>query len=267
MFRFYPKQLLTAVNYVATVARSMKADEDAAKLNEMPNEKLSNHTIDSLTTLKEVCESNGLDTSASLIEDVFSIVTGTETWKPNRGVLQAQLNAVKDTVYAELRGHMFLRISKSDQQLYEQADPFGENVAANFSDAKYDIGEASKCLALNRSTACVTHLMRVLELGLNSLADQFQVPFTHVNWNQVIEQVENKIKAIDKDPNKPPTWKDDRKFYSEAANQFRFFKDSWRNYSMHVHDKYTPEEALIVYTSVKVFMEQIAKRLKQPSKT
>ncbi|MFN2513243.1 MAG: hypothetical protein ABR568_17700 [Pyrinomonadaceae bacterium] len=264
MFRFYPKKLLTAVNYVATVARSMKANDDNAILKEMPTEKLSNHALDSLNTLKEICKSNGLDTSASLIEDALGMVTATETWKPTRGILEAQLNAVRDTVYAEVRGHVFLRITKGDQQLYEQDDPFGEQVASNFSDAKYDIGEASKCLALNRGTACVTHLMRALELGLNSLANHFQVSFTHVNWNQVIEQIENKIKAIDKDPNKPTTWKDDRKFYSEAANQFRFFKDSWRNYSMHVHEKYTPEEALIVYTSVKVFMEQISKRLKQP---
>lgn len=264
MFRFYPKTLSTSLAYVISVATGLKTNEAPEKLKEFPTENKSYHAVDALNKLKKVCDESGLETSSSLIDDALDMVTASEKWTPLNGILEENLEMVRRTVHAELKGIIFLRINKSDQEYYQKESLFGDDVSANFPDAKYDVGEAGKCFALNRSTACVLHLMRVLELGLNSLANQFQVPFLHVNWNQVIEQIESKIKAIDKDPNRPATWKDDRKFYSEAANQFRYFKDSWRNYAMHIHDKYTPEEALIVFTSVKVFMEQIAKRLKQP---
>jgi hypothetical protein len=264
MFSFDPKQLATSLHYLTTVAYGLKNNEAPDKLNEFPDEAKSAHVINALKRLKTICDASGLDTSSRLIDDALGMVTATETWKPSNRVLEGRADGVYNTVLAELRGITFLRINKRDKDLFDKESLFGEDVAANFSHAKYDIAEASKCLALNRSTACVLHLMRVLEVGLNSLANQFQVVFTHTNWNQVIEQIESKIRDIDKDPNKPATWKEDRKFYSAAANQFRYFKDSWRNYAMHIHDKYTPEEALIVYTSVKVFMEQIAKRLKQP---
>ncbi|MDX6406019.1 MAG: hypothetical protein QOH70_3474 [Blastocatellia bacterium] len=264
MFSFDPKQLATSLHYLTTVSYGLKNNEAPEKLDELPEEAKAVHVINSLKGLKTVCDASGLDTSSRLIDDALRMVTATETWKPNNRVIEGRVDGVYATVLAELRGITFLRINKSDKDFFDNESLFGEEVAASFSHAKYDIAEAGKCLGLNRSTACVLHLMRVLEIGLNSLANQFQVPFAHVNWNEVIEQVEKKIKNIEKDPNKPATWKDDRKFYSEAANQFRYFKDSWRNYAMHIYDKYTPEEALIVYTSVKVFMEQIAKRLKQP---
>lgn len=264
MFRHYPKKLFTSLSYVESVKTGATHATAPNKRNELPTEERSAHAVKALNSLKASCESGGLDTSVRLIEDAINMVTPSEGWKPSNEILGQSLGGVVNTVKAELGGIIFLRINKSDQHYYEKESLFGDRVAENFSDAKYDITEAGKCLALNRSTACVLHLMRVLELGLNSLANHFQVPFTHVNWNQVIEQIESQIRIIDKDPNKPATWKDDRKFYSAAANQFRYFKDSWRNYAMHIHDKYTPEEALIVYTSVKVFMEQIAQKLTQP---
>ena len=47
---------------------------------------------------------------------------------------------------------------------------FGDDVARAFPSSKGDIDEAGKCLALDRGTACVFHLMRILEIGLQLLA-------------------------------------------------------------------------------------------------
>jgi len=265
MFRAYPKSLITNLSYLQVIVSTFsKGVDDSERLASNPTENEADHAITVVTRLKETCEGLGLETSASLLEDTLPIVTPTEEFQPRRKDIVQRLESVHNTIVAEIKKTIFLRINKSDQEYYEQDSLFGDVVESSFASAKYDIGEAGKCLALNRSTACVLHLMRVLELGLNSLAGHFQISFAHTNWNQVIEQIESKIRNIDKDPNKPQTWKDDRKFYSEAANQLRYFKDSWRNYAMHIHDKYTPEEALIVFTSVKVFMQQISKRLNEP---
>ena len=247
MFRYYPKKLVTGVTYLNSVVTGLSYTKIPDWHSKEPSESTLDHANTVLNSLKKVCDETGLETSSSLIEDAIHMITPTEKWAPTNDVLDENLVGVRKTIAAELRGVIFLRINKSDQRYYENESLFGADVEANFSDAKYDISEAGKCLALDRSTACVLHLMRVLELGLNSLANHFQVPFEHVNWDTVIGQVVTKIKTIADDPNRPATWREDRQFYSEVANQFRFFKDSWRNYAMHIHDKYTPEESLIIY--------------------
>jgi hypothetical protein len=54
-------------------------------------------------------------------------------------------------------------------------------------------------------------------------------------------------------------WKDKQKFYSEAASQFMFLKEAWRNYAMHVGDVYDEGKALSVLTHVRVVMQALAK--------
>jgi hypothetical protein len=136
-------------------------------------------------------------------------------------------------------------------------------VTAAFPSAEYEIKEASKCLALRRNTACVFHCMRVLEHGLCALAGQFDVPAGHKTWNELIEQIEKAIKEKAKE--KPASWKDDQQFYAEAASQFMHFKNAWRNYTAHLHFKYTEDEAEPIYRHVRDFMMHIAKRLKEPA--
>ena len=47
---------------------------------------------------------------------------------------------------------------------------------------------AGKCLALNRETAGVFHLMRVLQIGLYALADDLHVQNLRENWQNAIEK-------------------------------------------------------------------------------
>jgi hypothetical protein len=48
--------------------------------------------------------------------------------------------------------------------------------------------------------------------------------------------------SIEKDPNRPANWKDDREFYSQCASHFRVVKDAWRNYTAHAPGKYDEQE-------------------------
>jgi len=67
---------------------------------------------------------------------------------------------VQDVLILDARKRMF----------YNNARLFGDDVFAKFQSANDDIFEAGMCLALDRGTACVLHLMRVLEAGLGALA-------------------------------------------------------------------------------------------------
>lgn len=63
-------------------------------------------------------------------------------------------------------------------------------VFPSFPSTKYDVTEALKCYAFGRGTACVFHLMRVLERGLKVFADRFGIPSDHTNWHNIIEGIE-----------------------------------------------------------------------------
>jgi hypothetical protein len=124
-----------------------------------------------------------------------------------------------------------------------------------------DASEACKCYGLSRNTACVFHLMRVLEIGLGALAKHFNKPFDHANWETIINQIEKAISEIDKDPNRPPNWKDEREFWSQCSSHFRVIKDAWRNYTIHVRGKFDEQEALDMLGNVRGFMQKLSTRL------
>jgi hypothetical protein len=171
------------------------------------------------------------------------------------------LTEIDSRLKDELESIWFMLLTEKKAELYNGKDLFGSQVSQQFPSAVLEIEEAAKCLALGRGTATVFHCMRILEVGLNSFATALSVNFEHRNWENIINDLEAAIKRIPGDPSKPDDWKDLVHFYSEAAIQFRFFKDAWRNYSMHIHERYDPEYATIVFNSVKEFMRQLATRL------
>jgi hypothetical protein len=101
----------------------------------------------------------------------------------------------------------------------------------------------ASCYALSRYTACVFHLMRLLEYGLASLADSLAVPIANPNWHHVLQGCEGKIKDLIKHD---PDWKDNEQFYNAAALEFRHFQRALRNHTAHAKDMYsqaTPDQS------------------------
>jgi hypothetical protein len=166
-------------------------------------------------------------------------------------------------IHHDLDSYAFEAIPSDRVEYYEAKHLFGENVHERFFSTAYDVSEAGSCYALGRNTACVFHLMRVLEVGLNALAARFGVPSDHTNWGTMIDAIQKAIKNIDKDSARPDKWKDDREFYSQCTSHFDVVKDAWRNYTAHARGKYDPKEAQDMLRNVRGFMEKLATRLQE----
>jgi hypothetical protein len=164
-------------------------------------------------------------------------------------------------IHHDLDAFVFEAVPQERTQFYESNHLFGDEVHDKFFSTAYDLREAGNCYALGRNTACVFHLMRVLEIGLKALAKQFNVPSDHANWGNVIDGIEKAVRELDKDPARPANWKDDREFYSQCASHFVFVKDGWRNYTDHARGKYDEQEALDQLVNVRSFMQKLATRL------
>ena len=122
---------------------------------------------------------------------------------------------------------VYYALEPDKQHFVNKPDLFGENVANSFPSTVFDIEEAGKCLAFSRQTACVFHLMRVLEIGLYSLARAIRIQKIEENWHNAIEQIERAIRNL---PRGTPKEKEELAFYSDATAQLFSVKEAWRKF-------------------------------------
>jgi len=236
---------------------------------EGPDEALHPSLRTSLTThytqVSELCKNLELPASLAFCTQILTLLGSEHTAKGTW--LNTPTRAFVTSIQSELASRLFLYVPYQNAGLYQEPFAGWEQIHDAFPNAVYDVEEASKGLALERSTACVFHCMRALEHGLRVLAGVFSIPFEHKSWGEIIEPIEKAIRDISKKKNKPANWKDDEQFYSGAASQFMHFKNAWRNYTAHVGFKYTETEAEAIYRHVREFMAHLAKRLKEPAAT
>jgi hypothetical protein len=146
---------------------------------------------------------------------------------------------------------------------------FWKNIVDAFPHAFADIDDAAFCYALERDTACVFHLMRVVEHGLRALAKKLKVtltdkgkriPIEYATWQKVIEAINSNIEVAHKLPQSTKR-AEQLEFYSDLADHCSYMKDVWRNNLAHTRKRYIREEALLTIRRVFGFMDLLAKRL------
>jgi hypothetical protein len=169
------------------------------------------------------------------------------------GAASRATNDVISTIYMETKAKLFFAMSLPDTELYDQKEPiFGELVERKFPEASEDISEAGKCLALDRSTAAVFHMMRVMEIGTQKFGRKLGVKLaTEKNWQNIIDELNKAIKALD--PKAPET-----RAYAEASAHLFNVKLCWRNPVMHPKQTYGTDEARAIFAAVKNFMSDLA---------
>jgi hypothetical protein len=176
--------------------------------------------------------------------------------------LRRAISSTHDMLVAELSSQLMLIVPYPDDALFIGTGPaFGDDVYKAFPSARFDIDEASKCLALDRSTACVLHLMRSLESGMNVLAKTLHIPFAHANWEQVLNKIPIRIKEIENAKRKPKGWRELRQFYAEAGTHLSLVKDAFRNWAMHIHKTYDPVTAKELFQHSKAFLRHLSSQL------
>jgi hypothetical protein len=157
----------------------------------------------------------------------------------------------------ELEDRTFLVIPPEYTELYR--DPlaaFGKDTIDAFPLVAEDISEAGKCLALNRTTAAVFHLMRAMESAVQAICIKLEISNPEREWGKLLSDIEDKIKKMRKSPT--------RDAWSETHVHLYHVKQAWRNKTMHPKQTYKFEEAKGVFDAVKVFMLALSKRLSEP---
>jgi hypothetical protein len=225
-------------------------------------ETIKEHCPDSLIAIIEHCQSIGLTEVIPHIKRMLEIFEG-QFGGYNCTRLAYDLQQLQWRVVDELSNALFMRVPKDAADYYDKPSLFGQQVADNFSDATYDISEAGSCYATDRYTACVMHLMRSLEVALDTVGLGVGISNAVIeaqnSWERLLERIRKQIEANDKSGDS--TWPPKRQFFVDMQAHLFAVKNAWRNPSMHLEKKYNEKEALRIYNAVKDFMEHLATHL------
>ena len=212
-----------------------------------------------LAFLSNECKDLGL---TQTLKTVNRAAKHLSTPTPSYGEFQAICSEIIGRLYDELEEvHLMALTAKEANYYAEWWEGWVEEVMEKFPSAITDIEEASKCLACNRGTATVFHLMRVMELGLQVTAKALGIPYAP-SWESYLGQIKTKLDANWKE--KSPEWKEEEPFFREVHSFLHAVKLAWRNPTMHIVKHYTPEMAEDVYNAVRGFMRHLATRLSEP---
>src|SRR5580658_9536619 len=137
------------------------------------------------------CEKLKLRTSIAVADEFISLADG----MTSKGLVQG-LRQLESVIRNEMKGHLFFFVD--EPQFYKQRQPFGARVAVWFPELEYDITEAGNCIAFDLATACVFHLMRVMEVGVQRLGTRLGVPLANeLNWQVILDLINKAIKSRD----------------------------------------------------------------------
>lgn len=138
-------------------------------------------------------------------------------------------------------------------------------VIDSFPSAVSDVFAAVDCWALGHGTAAVFHSMRVLECGVHALAREVDVDTGTDTWQQIINNIEAKIRDLGKTLPRGEAKNERLQFLSEAAKEIVYFKDAWRNYVSHNRATYDTHQARSVMEHSRSFMSVLSRRLSEAS--
>lgn len=216
--------------------------------------------LECLPKMRKECGVLSLDSTADLTSHIESeVFQKGEDYKYND--FQTDLKTLSFSFSTGLKKCVVFRIEDEKKKYFQKDDLAGPKVKSDFPLCSGEITKAGNCYALEQDEACVFHCMCALELALHVLANELNANFGGTldlqDWGTIIGKIESEIKKLEQLP-KGRYKSDTLKFFSEAAMQFRWFKDAWRNHAMHGRGVYDEGLAFSVFGSVRKFVQALA---------
>ena len=166
-----------------------------------------------------------------------------------------RLEHVSSTIHSELESKAFFYMPPEQKIYYDKPELFGSAFTQKFPQLQFDLVESANCYALGRGTACVFHLMRMMEVGVRSFGNKLGVQLTDTkNWQHILDEANRAIKLL-------PAKRPDAVSLNQVAANLYSVKVAWRNEVMHPNDTYTLEEAENLIRQVKLFLTNLADML------
>ena len=177
--------------------------------------------------------------------------------------IKAGLDDIDTQLRRELSVTTVFVLSPHEQDYFEPKSPlFGKEFEDKYPPGAAELDEAAECLALGRPTACVFHLMRLMECGLRAAAACLGAPAPTSggdrNWGNILRDIRGAMEA----KTKGATWakSGDKDYFGDVYVFLDAVRVAWRNPTMHVEKTYTEDQSEHVLVAVRGFMMKLASR-------
>lgn len=167
-------------------------------------------------------------------------------------------NDLRLRMFDVLANDFLFHLDPRDVPLYGKPDLFGSLVARKFRESVEDLQSAGNCLALQQSTACVFHLMRVLESAVQQLGRLLGIKLEpkRETWFEICNRAST---AVTNRPAKTKPQATKNAALGAAVAHLQTVRLAWRNEVMHPKQSYTRDEAQDVFNATRIFMTDLAK--------
>ncbi|MDP1838955.1 MAG: hypothetical protein Q8N31_04690 [Reyranella sp.] len=207
-----------------------------------------------MTELANLVEGLGAPVTKRAAEDMARALGKTDPY--TFAQLGNDIRYLEKTLQIELEKTALFALRPDKRHYWLQDKPlFGPEVDERFPDSIDDIVGSGKCLAAEQGTASVFHAMRVMEDGLKQLAKPLGIPYAP-SWESYIRQITKIFETPYK--KRAANWKKNGSFFRDVLGDLQSVKFAWRNPTMHIVKKYTPDEAEDIFRSVRTFMQRLA---------
>ncbi len=231
------------------------ASGDAPVNDDLRN--VANHVTDQL---KRACILSDMDQFVAAIDRFSYSINETNRFvsKP-ASQIATEAKILLQSLWDYLENEFYFHIRTSDYLIFSEANPFGPKMPDVLRE---DISEAAKCLALQRPTACVFHLMRLMEHAVHVFAKRIRVAIPSAprdqTWAKIINLVNKKIDSL---PTKTKAQLRKKYEYATLSSHLNSVRIATRNEVMHPKQTYTLQEAHDIYNATRLFMRQLVDSL------
>jgi hypothetical protein len=240
----------------------IRQDSFSGPMNaEQVSTQLDEDTARKIGKWMDIAESIAKDFECEAALDRIAIIRKHLARGMTHRMLSVEIRVLRETIDKGLEYQFIYRYPKTKKIVLSNWKTDWEKVIAAFPITEKDILECVDLWAMAHPTASVFHAMRVLEHGLHALAKDLELTFNIQNWQNIIDEIESKIRISAKTLPRGSERNDRLKFLAEAAKEFTYFKDGWRNYVSHNKSDYDDRQALSVHDHVRDFMTVLSSRI------
>lgn len=205
-----------------------------------------------MVELQNACNVFGLTLSSNQITTIFITLTSGTCSPPELKQLVAELLR---RVHEELMAEKFQHVPRRKAEYLNlerfqvpEISEFGWNTVCEFQ-------RAGACFAFGEDTACVFHLMRIVDAGAKSVARKLSVDISDGNWRNITGKIEKQMTA--KYQEKLADWKSEEPFYADILTDITAI-GKLRNRALHDYKAtYSEREARELLVIVERFVRHL----------
>lgn len=213
---------------------------------------------DAAPLIAEHCVVLDLVISLDAVEDLKNL----NPERPEAHEVASAVEHAEKTIASELKHRLFFWVSPERAKFYTDPRAGWDAAIARFDGSSgsnaivTDVEEAGKCFAFERSTACVFHLMRIVEIGVQEFGSKVGfAKATETVWDTIMREIGKAIISL---PTTNAVEREKKRELEGLVPYLDTVRRVWRNPVMHPKAEYTPEQASEITSAVKAYMNHLA---------